>query len=78
MILFVFWLALFNWSARQVACFLTSSNFCRFFDILREIFDFSRLVSLFCNSAQSPFKQQLLSKAIQNEESPYKKNQNQK
>ena len=40
--------------------------------------DFSRLVSLFCNSAQSPFKQQLLGKAMQNEESQYKKNQIQK
>ena len=37
------------------------------------IFDFSRLVSLFCHSSQSPFKQQLLSEAIQNEESQYKK-----
>ena len=41
-------------------------------------FDFSRLVSLFCHSAQSPFKQQLLSKAIQNKKSQYKKNQSQK
>ena len=37
------------------------------------LFDFSRLVSLFSHSAQSPFKQQLLSKAIQNEESQCKK-----
>ena len=57
---------------------LTSSNFfslypfCRFFDILREIFYFSRLVLLFCHSAQSPLKQHLLSKAIQNEQSQYK------
>ena len=36
-------------------------------------FDFSRIVSLFCHSAQSPFKQQLLSKGIQNGESQYKK-----
>ena len=59
--------------------FFISSNFFllysfgRFFDILRKIFDSSRLVSLCCHSAQSPFKQQLLSKAIQNEESQYKK-----
>ena len=46
--------------------------FCRFFNILREIFDFSRLVSLFCHCDQSHFKQQLLSKAIQNEERQYK------
>ena len=46
--------------------------FCRLFDILREIFlDFSRLFSLFSHSAQCAFKQQLLSKAIQNEESQY-------
>ena len=36
------------------------------------------LVSLFSHSAQSPFKQQLLNKAIQNEDSQYKKNQSQK
>ena len=48
--------------------------FCRFFDILREIF----LTSLGSHSAQSAFKQQLFCKAIQNEESQYKKNQSQK
>ena len=37
------------------------------------LFDFSRLVSLFCHSAESPFKQQLLGKAMQNEESQYKR-----
>ena len=48
--------------------------FCRFFDILREIFfDFSRLVSLFSHSAKSEFEHQLLSKTIQNEQSRYKK-----
>ena len=47
--------------------------FCRFFDILSAIFDFSRLVSLFSHSAKSEFEHQLLSKAIQNEQSQYKK-----
>ena len=48
--------------------------FCRFFDILHEIFfDFSRLVSLFSHSAKSDFEHQLLSKAFQNEQSQYKK-----
>ena len=48
--------------------------FCRFFDILHEIFfDFSRLVSLFSHSAKSDFEHQLLSKAIQNEQSQHKK-----
>ena len=68
------------WIVRQdLSCYVFfklffSYPFSRFF-ILREIFffDFSRLVSLFCHSDQSPFKQQLLSKAIQNEESQYKK-----
>ena len=61
--------------------FFTSSNkkvfrftsFCRFFNILRDTFDFSRLVSLFSPSAKSDFEHQLLSKAIQNEQSQYKK-----
>ena len=39
---------------------------------LSGMFFLSRLVSLFWYSAQSPFKQQLLSKAIQNEQSQYK------
>ena len=47
--------------------------FCRFFDILREIFDFTRLVSLFSQSARSEFEHQLLSKTIQKEQSQYKK-----
>ena len=37
------------------------------------LFDFSRLVSLFCHSAKSEFEHQLLTKAIQNEQSQYKK-----
>ena len=37
------------------------------------LFDFSRLVSLFSHSAKSEFEHQLLSKAIQNEQSRYKK-----
>ena len=37
------------------------------------LFDFSRLVSLFSHSAKSEFEHQLLSKAIQNEQSQYKK-----
>ena len=37
------------------------------------LFDFSRLVSLFSHSAKSEFEHQLLSKAIQNEHSQYKK-----
>ena len=37
------------------------------------LFDFSRLVSLFSHSAQSAFRQQLLSKEIQNELSQYQK-----
>ena len=49
------------------------TSFCRLFNILREIFDFSRLVSLFSHSAKSDFEHQLLSKAIQNEQSQYKK-----
>ena len=48
------------------------TSFCRLFNILREIFDFSRLVSLFSHSAKSDFEHQLLSKAIQNEQSQYK------
>ena len=47
-------------------------SFCRFFNILCEIFDFSWLVSLFSDSAKSYFEHQLLSKAIQNEQSLYK------
>ena len=47
------------------------TSFCRFFNILRDIF--SRLVSLFSHSAKNDFEHQLLSKAIQNEESQYKK-----
>ena len=45
----------------------------RFFNILRDLFDFSRLVSLFSHSAKSDFEHQLLSKAIQIELSWYKK-----
>ena len=37
------------------------------------MFDFSRLVSLFSHSAKSEFEHQLVSKAIQNEQSRYKK-----
>ena len=37
------------------------------------LFDFSRLVSLFSDSAKSDFEHQVLSKAIQNEQSQYKK-----
>ena len=37
------------------------------------LFDFSRLVSLFSHSAKSEFEHQLLSKAIQNEQSGYEK-----
>ena len=37
------------------------------------LFDFSRLVSLFSHSVKSEFEHQLLSKAIQNEQSQYKK-----
>ena len=37
------------------------------------LFDFCRLVSLFSHSAKSDFEHQLLSKAIQNEQSQYKK-----
>ena len=37
------------------------------------LFDFSRLVSLFSHSAKSQFEHQLLSKAIQNEQSQNKK-----
>ena len=36
------------------------------------LFDFSRLVSLFSHSAKSDFEHQLLSRAIQNEQSKYK------
>ena len=43
------------------------TSFCRFFNILREIFDFSRLVSLSSHSAKSDFEHQLLGKAVQNE-----------
>ena len=37
------------------------------------LFDFSRLVSLFSHSAKSNFEHQLLSKAIQDEQSQYEK-----
>ena len=37
------------------------------------LFDLSRLVSLFSHSAKSDFEHQLLSKAIQNEQSQYEK-----
>ena len=43
------------------------------FDILSEIFDFCRLVSLFSHSAKCEFEHQLLIKVIQNEQSQYKK-----
>ena len=55
--------------------FFTSSNFFAlpilplFRHFAWNFFEFSRLVSLFCHSARSPFKQHMLSKAIQNEES---------
>ena len=50
------------------------TSFCRLFNILGEIFfDFSRLVSLFSHSAKSEFEHQLLSKAIQIEQSQNKK-----
>ena len=39
----------------------------------RNLFDFSRLVSLFSHCAKSEFEHHLLSKAIQNEQSRYKK-----
>ena len=39
----------------------------------RYLFDLSRLVSHFSHSAKSDFEHQLLSKAIQNEHSQYKK-----
>ena len=48
------------------------TSFCRFFNILRETFDFSRLVSIFSHSAKSDFEHQLLSKAIQNDQIQYK------
>ena len=38
----------------------------------RYLFDFSRLVSHFSHSAKSDFEHQLLSKAIQNEQSQFK------
>ena len=68
----------------SLTVFFTSSNkhlfrftsFCRFFDIMREIFDFSRLVLLISHSTQRAFKQQLLSNAIKNEQSQYKKKRN--
>ena len=44
-----------------------------FQDFAWNLFDFSRLVSLFSHSAKSEFEHQLLSKAIQNEQSQYKK-----
>ena len=69
-------------SGLVLLCFFTSSNknlslylILPPFRHLREIFDFSRLVSLFSHSAKSVFRQQLLSKAIQNERSQYKKNE---
>ena len=59
------------------AMFFTSSNknFSLYFSsqlvqhIAWNLFDFSRQVSLFSQSAKSIFRQQLLSKAIQNEQS---------
>ena len=59
--------------------FFTSSNFfslyhfAAFSTFCVKYFDFSRLVSLFSHSAKSEFEHQLLSKAIQNEQSRYKK-----
>ena len=38
-----------------------------------KLYDFSRLVCLFSHSAKSDFEHQLISKAIQNEQSQYKK-----
>ena len=48
-------------------------NFAAFSTFCVNFFDFSRLVSLFSHSAKSDFEYQLLSKAIQNEQSRYKK-----
>ena len=62
--------------------FFTSSNHkkCSVYLILSlfqhfavNLLDFSRLVSLIIHSAKSDFEHQLLSKAIQNEQSQYKK-----
>ena len=53
------------------------TSLCRFRHFAWNRFDFSMLVSLIFHSAQSAFKQQLLDKAIQNEQIKYKK-QNQK
>ena len=59
--------------------FFTSSNFFSLYHFAAfsafcvKSFDFSRLVSLFSHSAKSVFKHQLLSKAIQNEQSQNKK-----
>ena len=70
------------WIVRQdLSCyvFLLRQTFFRFtiLPLFRHfawnLFDFSRLVSLFSYSAKSEFEHQLLSKAIQNEQSRYKK-----
>ena len=45
----------------------------RFRHFAWNLLDFSRLVSLFSHSAESEFEHQLLSKAIQNEQSQCKK-----
>ena len=100
MILFVFWLTLFNWSVGHVEYiqvfhsifWIVFQDLSCYVFLLRRIknvslylilplfqhfawclFDFSRLVSLFSHSAKSDFEHQLLSKAIQNEQSQYKK-----
>ena len=49
------------------------TSFCRFFIILREIFMTSLGQFLFSHSAKSDFEHKLLSTAIQNEQSQYKK-----
>ena len=45
------------------------TSFCRFYQPFAYFFEFSRLVSLFSHSAKSDFEHQLLSKAIENEQS---------
>ena len=51
--------------------FAAFSGFC--VKSFHDFSDFSRLVPLFSHSAKSDFEHQLLSKAIQNEQSQYKK-----
>ena len=70
------------WIVRQdLSCyvFLLRRTFFRFTilpffqNFAWNLFEFSRLVSFFSHSAKSEFEHQLLSKAIQNEQSQYKK-----